>query len=78
MDAEGPRHAEVTTFDHGALIEIPAWFLMVVMISVTFLKLAIRFKATRNPGVDDALCFVGMVSSFKSAMACRSSANLSN
>lgn len=59
---EGPRHAEITPFDHGALIQIPAWFLMVVMILITFLKLAIRFKATRNPGLDDALCFVAMVS----------------
>lgn len=59
---EGPRHAEITSFDHGALIQIPAWFLMVVMIMVTFLKLVIRFKATRNPGLDDALCLVAMVS----------------
>jgi hypothetical protein len=61
MDTEGPRHAQVTPFEHGALIQIPAWFLMVVMISVTFLKLAVRFKATRNPGLDDAICFFGMV-----------------
>ena len=61
MTSEGPRHAEITPFDHGALIQIPAWFLMVVMILVTFLKLCIRFKATHNPGLDDAICFVGMV-----------------
>ncbi len=62
MASEGFRHAEVTPFDHGALIQIPAWFLMVVMILTTLLKLVIRFKATRNPGLDDAMCFLGMVS----------------
>lgn len=61
MATEGLRHAEITPFDHGALIQIPAWFLMVSMILATFLKLAIRFKTTRNPGLDDAVCFVGMV-----------------
>ena len=61
MATEGPRHAEVTPFDHGALIQIPAWFFMVVAILVTFLKLAVRFKATRNPGLDDAVCFFAMV-----------------
>lgn len=65
MDTEGFRHAEVTEFDRGALIQIPAWFLMVVLILVTFLKLAIRFKATHNPGADDALCFLAMVSRTK-------------
>ena len=67
MDSEGFRHATITTNDHGGLIQIVAWYLMIVMILATVLKLAIRFKPPlkRNPGIDDAVYVVAMVSSYR-------------
>ncbi|KYG42582.1 hypothetical protein M433DRAFT_26790 [Acidomyces richmondensis BFW] len=57
---EGTRHAVVTANNCGAVLEIVAWFLMVVMILATALKLVIRLIA-RQPGVDDVLVTIAML-----------------
>lgn len=62
MGSEGPRHAIVTPDDHGAVLQIVTWFLMVVMILSISLRLMIRFTTTHVPGIDDAVVFVAMVS----------------
>ena len=59
---EGPRHGVVTSDDHGAVLNVVAWFLMVVMILSTFLRLLIRFTTTHVPGLDDIVLAVAMVS----------------
>lgn len=60
---EGFRHAEVTFDNQGAILQIAAWFLMVVMILATFLRLTIRFTTRQVPGLDDTILIVAMVSS---------------
>jgi hypothetical protein len=62
MVSEGPRHATVTPDDHGAILQIVAWFLMVLMILSIFLRLTIRLTTTHIPGTDDTVVFVAMVS----------------
>lgn len=62
MDSEGPRHAIVTPDDHGPVLQIVAWFLMVVTILSISLRLMIRFTTTHVPGIDDAVVIVAMVS----------------
>src|SRR4051812_42793591 len=52
MVSEGPRHATVTPDDHGAILQIVAWFLMVLMILSIFLRLTIRLTTTHIPGTD--------------------------
>jgi hypothetical protein len=59
---EGPRHAIVTSENHGALIQIASWFVMVAVVLMTGLRLATRFKTARNPGIDDMICVAAMVS----------------
>lgn len=59
---EGPRHATVTPDDNGAILQVVAWFLMVLMILATFLRLLIRFTTTHIPGVDDVVLFAATVS----------------
>ncbi|KYG42592.1 hypothetical protein M433DRAFT_55115, partial [Acidomyces richmondensis BFW] len=50
------------TFDNqGAILQIAAWFLMVVMILATFLRLTIRFTTRQVPGLDDTILIVAMV-----------------
>jgi hypothetical protein len=58
----GQRHAVVTDDDHGPILQIVMWFLMVAMILMTLLRLAIRFAAARDFGLDDAICVLAMVS----------------
>ncbi|PGH17836.1 hypothetical protein AJ80_04659 [Polytolypa hystricis UAMH7299] len=57
---EGNRHSTTTENNHGAYIQIASWFVAVVMILMTGLRLAIRFRTTRNPGLDDAVCGLGL------------------
>jgi hypothetical protein len=57
----GQRHAVVTDDDHGPILQIAMWFLMVAMILMTLLRLAIRFAAARDLGLDDAICVLAMV-----------------
>lgn len=61
MTSEGSRRATVTADDHGALLQIVAWFTMVAMILMVFLRLAIRFTATHSAGFDDAIVFAAML-----------------
>lgn len=61
--SEGVRHAAVTADDHGAILQIVAWFMMVSMILMVALRLAIRFTATRLAGWDDTFVVIAMVSS---------------
>jgi hypothetical protein len=62
MVSEGPRHATVTPDDHGAILQIATWLLMVLMILSIVLRLTIRLTTTHIPGIDDAVVFVAMVS----------------
>ena len=57
---EGHRNAVVTADNHGPVLEIIVWFLMVVMICAALLKLAVRSIA-RGLGLDDLLVSVGLV-----------------
>ncbi|MCJ1373577.1 hypothetical protein MMC20_004805 [Loxospora ochrophaea] len=54
-------HATVTPDDHGPLVAIATWFLMVAMIMAVFIRVAIRFVITRAPGTEDATIFVAML-----------------
>lgn len=62
MPAVGERKGAVTPDDHGAIIGIAAWFLMVVLVLAVFVRLGIRFSASHIPGKDDAFAFAAMVS----------------
>ena len=62
FDPADHRHAVVTLDDNGGILQIAAWFLMVVMILSAFLRLIIRFTTTHVPGLDDAVLVVAMVS----------------
>ena len=62
MASEGHRHATITADDRGAVLQIVAWFLMVVMILTVSLRLLIRFTTTLVPGLDDAVALGAMVS----------------
>ena len=57
----GHRHAVVTDNDHGPILQIAMWFLMVTMILITLLRLAIRYADTRRLGLDDAVFVLAMV-----------------
>lgn len=59
---EGFRHAEITLDNQGAILQIAAWFLMVVMILATILRLTIRFATRQVPGLDDTFLTIAMVS----------------
>jgi hypothetical protein len=58
----GPRHATITDANHGPILSIATWFLMVAMILAVTLRLVIRFTTAHVPGRDDAICFAAMVS----------------
>lgn len=58
----GARHATVIPDDHGTILQIVAWFLMVLMILSIFLRVTIRLTTTHIPGTDDAVVLVAMVS----------------
>jgi hypothetical protein len=75
MVSEGPRHATVTPDDHGAILQIVAWFLMVLMILSIFLRLTIRLTTTHIPGTDDTVVFVAMVSEDELWKNCMTLAN---
>lgn len=68
---EGPRHAVVTSDDHGAVLQIVAWLAMVLVILAAFLRLTIRFTNIRRPAVDDTFIVLAMVPYY--AMGCRGS-----
>lgn len=58
---EGPRNAAVTPDDHGAILQISAWFLMVLMILSILVRLTIRVIVTKNRGIDDVIALISMV-----------------
>jgi hypothetical protein len=58
----GTKHATVTPDDHDTILQIVAWFLMVLMNLSIFLRLTIRLTAMHIPGTDDAMVLVAMVS----------------
>lgn len=58
---EGPRHAVITADSQGAVLQIAAWFLMVVMILSVLLRLFIRFTTAHLPGTDDAVLCLAAV-----------------
>ncbi len=59
---EGFRHATVSPDDHGAILQIVAWFMLVVMVLATVLRLLIRFTTSHIPGFDDVFVSLAMVS----------------
>ena len=61
---EGPRHAVVTPDDNGAVLQIVTYFLMVVAILATLLRLFLRVNVAYAAGVDDGLACLAMVSTF--------------
>ncbi|KAK2859913.1 hypothetical protein FQN49_004581 [Arthroderma sp. PD_2] len=61
MPAGGMRHAVVTPDDHGPIIQIVTWFIMVVMILATILRLSIRYLTSHIPGTDDAIVVGSMI-----------------
>lgn len=61
MSTEGPRHAVITADDQGALLQIAAWFLMVVMILATSSRVMVRLNTSQVPGIDDIVTVGAMV-----------------
>ena len=61
MALAGLRNATVTPDDHGPLVAIATWFLMVAMILSVLIRVAVRFIITRHSGREDALTVVAMV-----------------
>ena len=59
---EGHRHATVTINDHGAILEIVACFLTVVIVLATSLRLSLRIFTRHVAGLDDALVLLATVS----------------
>ncbi|KAH9832789.1 hypothetical protein Tdes44962_MAKER00270 [Teratosphaeria destructans] len=73
---EGPRHAVVTPQDHGAVLSIAAWFLMVTMILTASLRFSIRFLTSHIPGWDDAALLVALIFGIMEVIAVSVSVNL--
>ncbi|EEQ35749.1 hypothetical protein McanMca71_007984 [Microsporum canis] len=61
MAPDGVRHTVVTPDDHGPIIQIVAWFAMVVMILATTLRLSVRYLTSHIPGIDDAIVVGSML-----------------
>lgn len=61
MAATGNRNAVVTPDDHGPVVAIATWFLMVSMILAVLIRVAIRLIITRAPGREDTTIVAAMV-----------------
>lgn len=61
MAGTGNRVAVVTADDHGPLVALATWFLMVSMILAVLIRVAIRLVITRAPGREDATIVGAMV-----------------
>ena len=59
---EGPRHAVVTPDDNGAVLQIVTYFLIVVAILATLLRLFLRVNVAHGAGLDDSLACLATVS----------------
>jgi hypothetical protein len=57
----GQRHAVVTADDHGPVLEIAMWFLLVTVILTTLLRLAIKYSDTRRLNCDDFVFILAAV-----------------
>ncbi|OCK74153.1 hypothetical protein K432DRAFT_410102 [Lepidopterella palustris CBS 459.81] len=66
---EGPRHATITPDDHGALLAMTTWFLMVTMILATSTRIIVRYTTQHVPGFDDILVLVATAFGIGSAIA---------
>ena len=76
MAVEGHRHQTISDSDHGPIVDIIAWYTMVVMVLAVCLRLLVR-NVKNVMGVDDLLCVPAMVSSSTSAQTvCSSSTAL--
>ncbi|KAF2770779.1 hypothetical protein EJ03DRAFT_350074 [Teratosphaeria nubilosa] len=73
---EGPRHAVVTPEDHGAVLSIAAWFLMVTMILTASLRFSVRFLTSHIPGWDDAALLMALISGVMEVITISVSVNL--
>lgn len=51
----------VTADDHGPILAIVTWFMMVVLIVAVLMRLAIRIAKTRSLASDDWVIAVAMV-----------------
>lgn len=67
---EGPRHAVVTPDDNGAVLQIVTYFLIVVAILATLLRLFLRVKVAHAAGVDDGLACLAMVNTLLLRIDC--------
>ncbi len=61
MDLTRGRDAQITADDHGPIIDIVAWFLMVTMILAVMFRLMIRLILTRSHGVEDGIICAALV-----------------
>lgn len=61
MAVKGNRNAVVTADNHGPLVAIATWFLMVSLIMAVLIRVAIRLGITRAPGREDATIVGAMV-----------------
>ncbi|KAK2737891.1 hypothetical protein FQN57_007342 [Myotisia sp. PD_48] len=68
------RHV-VTPDDHGPILQVVSWFMMVVMILATWLKLTIRLTTSHVAGIDDAIVTISMFTNIGGVIAISLSVN---
>lgn len=56
------RHGEVTPFDHGPYVVVPAYIMMVTMILFVLTRLVTKALATRALHIDDYVIITSVVS----------------
>ena len=61
MPSAGSRDGQVTPNDHGPMVNISAWFLIVTMILAVIVRVMIRTILMRSPGVEDGMIGVALV-----------------
>lgn len=55
MLANDNRDGQITADDHGPVVDIVAWFLMVTMILAVTVRLITRTTLTHSPGAEDGI-----------------------
>ena len=55
MAQEGPRHARITSTDHGPAVNVASWILMAVTILFTLFRLVSNFVLRGAVSADDAI-----------------------
>jgi hypothetical protein len=63
MSTNGPRRAVVTPDDHGPILAIASWYLMVVSILSVMMRVGIRYHSAQFPSIDDAFLLLALVRS---------------